>query len=112
MEQNIDETGVQRRAFQDQINDIIEALDQISYKIMQKHETGDIEDILDLNPLFFKANVNYDTFIKNNGYQHLTQYHGVKKIPNKKKIKLNPRKYLKNRGLGEKNQYYIEELYE
>ncbi len=112
MPENIDKTGVSRRPFKDQINDLIEAIDQISYKVMQKHETGDIQDTLDLNPLFFKSNVNYDTFMKNNGYQHLTQYNGIKKIPNKKKIKLNPRKYLKNRKLGQSNQYYIKELYE
>jgi len=111
MADNTHNKSESRTSWREQFDSIKEVLDAICYEVVQNHEDGDIQDTVDIGKILTKADANYNTFLVNNGYHRLEQYTGVEKVDNKKQIRLNPLKWLKNRKLGESNQYYIEEIY-
>jgi len=112
MKQNEHKTGRSLRSWRTQYEDLKKTLDKFAYKIYQNTEDADFQEEMDLKPVFARANVHYNTFIQNHGYNKLAMYNGVENVENKKKIRFNPEKWLKHRRLGKSNKYYIEELYE
>jgi len=101
-----------KTAWADQYDSIKTVLDHIAYEVLKEAEEADFYDKLDMGKVLVKADVNYNTFISNQGYERLEMYNGVKNIKNKKKINFNPYKWLRARNLSENNEYYIQSVYE
>lgn len=101
-----------KTAWADQFDSIKETLDSLAYEVVQETEDADFYEKLKFGKILVKADVNYNTFISNQGYERLEMYNGVKNIENKKKINFNPYRWLRARNLSENNDYYISEVYE
>ena len=112
MGQSIENTQGERTAWATQYDNIKEVLDSIAYEVVQKAEYAYFYDKLKLGKVLLKAEANYDTFVKNQGYERLEMYNGVRNVENKKQLEFNPYRWLRARNLSESNEYYIDEVYE
>jgi hypothetical protein len=104
--------GEEREPWDAQFERIKKVLDSIAYEIVKEADDADFYDTMDLDKILVQADAHYATFTSNNGYARLSMYNGFKNIENKKKIKLNPYRWLRARSLGPDNEYYIEEVYD